>query len=305
MGDLDGDGVVDIAVGAEGDSAIGVEKGAVFIHYMNANGSIKSTVKIHDDTANGASIEMEGHYGSTVENIGDLDGDGVVDMAVGEMMENNYPYYRGNVHIHFMNSDGSIKSTTQIDPHNMHDQPWSTSEPWLNAEGGGSAYYMNFGSSIINIGDQDGDGVDDLAVGASKDGYSCDCDGNGSMDQHMESGAVYILHMKTDGTVKSSIRIDDNIPIGRGEISTYGTDSWPNWVGQFGSSITLADFDNDYQPELVVGASSDKETSVRDGAIYIITWNGGKKFPVVELEESISLTDAVTCLLYTSPSPRD
>ena len=123
MGDLDDDGVVDIAVGAEGDNENGENLGSVFIHFLNANGTIKNTVKINDDTTNGPDIDTKGRYGNSVENIGDLDGDGVVDMAVGGIGGNASPSYRGFLHIHFMNTDGSIKSTTKIDPWNMHDQP--------------------------------------------------------------------------------------------------------------------------------------------------------------------------------------
>ena len=267
-------------------------------------------------------ITTESHYGSSVENIGDLDGDGVVDMAVGAIQPTGgrehssnqapnelgvYNSYRGEIFIHFMNADGSIKSTQEIarndgsnavgwfdlvnrnmggtwrwvDPLATMEQPWKNAIPSYN--------YATFGTSITSVGDQDGDGVNDLAVGASLDGYGCDCDGDGSRDYQMGTGAVYILNMKTDGTVKSSVRIDDNIPNGSA-ISSYGS----QWHGGFGSSLTWADLDGDYIPELIVGAAHDKETATRDGAIYIITWNGGSDYPVVELTESISLTDAVT-----------
>ena len=296
MGDLDGDGVIDIAVGAEEYNGYGDDKGAVYIHYLNSDASIKSTVQIRHGTENGPDIYSRGMYGNSVENIGDLDGDGVVDLAVGEVQGKGDNTYSGALHIHFMNTDGSIKSTQEINTGNptsnvngwapAADAPWSASEPWVNAK---PDYYTSWGSSITSVGDQDGDGVNDLAVGASLDGYGCDCDGDGSRDYQMGTGAVYILNMKTDGTVKSSVRIDDNIPNGSA-ISSYGS----QWHGGFGSSLTWADLDGDYIPELIVGAAHDKETATRDGAIYIITWNGGSDYPVVELTESISLTDAVT-----------
>ncbi|EOD13154.1 hypothetical protein EMIHUDRAFT_212898 [Emiliania huxleyi CCMP1516] len=55
-----------------------------------------------------------------------------------------------------------------------------------------------FGHSVAFISDLDGDGVSDLAVGAI-------FDDDGGPDR----GAVYILFLNTDGTVKSHTKISD------------------------------------------------------------------------------------------------
>ena len=53
-----------------------------------------------------------------------------------------------------------------------------------------------FGSDIDNIGDLNGDGIDDLVVGAPFDD-----------DVNTNAGAVYILFMKADGTVDDEQKI--------------------------------------------------------------------------------------------------
>ena len=55
-----------------------------------------------------------------------------------------------------------------------------------------------FGEAIANIGDLNGDGIDDLAVGAV-----------GTDDGGTNKGAVYILFMNADGTVASHQKISD------------------------------------------------------------------------------------------------
>ena len=91
------------------------DKGAVYIHYLNSDGSLKEdTVKIGHGTTNGPDIHDYGGYGGSIENIGDLDGDGVNDLAVGETNQSNWAS-PGYVHIHFMNADQSIKSTNEIE----------------------------------------------------------------------------------------------------------------------------------------------------------------------------------------------
>ena len=226
---MDGDGVIDIAVGADEDSSAGTDEGAVYIHYMNANGSIKSTVKINDATANGPTLSNNMKYGSSVENIGDLDGDEINDMVVGS--PGTKSYHKGMVHIHFMNANGSIKSTVQVDGWNLPgDSTWNN---WC-------ACYIAFGTAIVNMGDQNNDGVTDIAVGASMFGYGADRDGNGSLDSRMDKGAVFILHMKADGSVDDSFIIDDKTPNGPA-IWNSGN----QWKGQFGSSLASADIDDD------------------------------------------------------------
>ena len=56
----------------------------VHIIFMNTNGSVDSTVEINSSTTNGPTIENGDQFGWSVVNMGDLDGDGVNDLAVGE-----------------------------------------------------------------------------------------------------------------------------------------------------------------------------------------------------------------------------
>jgi len=153
IGDLDGDGVSDLAVGAPGDDTGGDTRGAVYIHFMNTDGSIDSTVKIDDTTANGPVLSDEDSYGFGIASIGDLNGDGVSDLAVGALDDDAGGTSQGALHIHFMNTDGSIDSTVEINGS-------TTNGPTLSD---GDFY----GISVASIGDLDGDGVSDLAVGAA------------------------------------------------------------------------------------------------------------------------------------------
>ena len=56
----------------------------------------------------------------------------------------------------------------------------------------------NFGSSVASIGDLNGDGVTDLAVGAHTDD-----------DGGEETGAVWVLFLNVDGTVSTHQKISD------------------------------------------------------------------------------------------------
>ena len=48
LGDIDGDGVVDIAVAAIGDDDGGMDRGAIWIIFLNRDGTAKGQQKISD-----------------------------------------------------------------------------------------------------------------------------------------------------------------------------------------------------------------------------------------------------------------
>ena len=78
------------------------KKGTVYIHYMNADGSIISTEEINGMATNGPTLDNDDGYGWEVANIGDYNGDKVNDLAVSAYMDDNGGTNRGAVHIHFL-----------------------------------------------------------------------------------------------------------------------------------------------------------------------------------------------------------
>ncbi len=223
IGDLDGDGVNDIAVGGVLPGAGGAPAvGEIYIMFMNTDGTPKSTVEIDRTTANGPS-GAGSHFGSDIANIGDLNGDGVNDLAVGNYGDASY----GSVHIIFMNTDGTPKSSVEIDR--------------TTANGPTLDNLDHFGRSVENIGDLDGDGVNDLAVGA----YQDDMDENGNASGGDDSAALNIIFMKTDGTPKSTVEINDFTANG----PTIGDDD------KFGTSIAnIGDLNGDGVNDIAAGA---------------------------------------------------
>ncbi len=270
IGDLNNDGVTDLAVGAWNDDGNGDDRGAVHILFMNSDGSVDSTVEINDSTANGPTLSNGDNFGYSLENIGDLDNDGVTDLAVGAWYDDhggvgsgaNY----GAVHILFMNSDGSVKSTAEINSS-------TANGPTLSEDD-------NFGSAIADIGDVNRDGVTDLAVGAHQD----DNGGSGR-------GAIHILFMNSDGSVDSTVEIND---------STANGPTLSNF-DRFGRSITdIGDINGDSITDIVVGALQDDNGGSNRGAVHIIFLDAESREPDsitvsktghATLSETLSLSD--------------
>jgi len=260
IGDLNGDGVSDIAVGATLDAGAGEFRGAIHIMFMNTNGSVDSTVEINDSTTNGPVLSDDDLFGSSVANIGDLNGDGVSDIAVGAIHDDNGGTNRGAVRIIFLNSittngNGSVDSTVEIND--------STTFGPVLSDGD------LFGDSVANIGDLNGDGVSDIAVGAFFDA------GGGSL-----RGAVHIMFMNTDGSVISTVEINDSTTFG--PVLSNGD--------FFGGSIeNIGDLNGDGVSDIAVGAVGDDGAGSSRGAVHIMFMNpdgSGDVLSTVEINDS-------------------
>lgn len=246
LGDLNNDGIIDIAVGAECDDDGGDMRGAIWILFMNTDGTVKAHQKISatEGGFNGNLIDGA-EFGFAVENIGDLDNDGIIDIAVGAVGDDDGSFMRfvGSVWILFLNSDGTVKLHQKIS----------------NTQGGfqGDLFPFNaFGSSITNLGDLDEDGINDIAVGAEGD-----CEGS----THGLIGAVWILHLNSDGTVRSNQKINTIHGGFTGKLQD---------LGLFGSSVcNLGDLDKDGIIDIAVGAKWDDGSGDNRGAVWIIYLN--------------------------------
>ena len=239
LGDLDGDGVVELAAGAPRHDDGGTRRGAVDILFRNADGTVKAETKI-SSTQGGLTgpLDNDNHFGVSLASLGDLDGDGIADLAVGANGDDDGGIDRGAVYILFLYANSTVKGEQKIS----------------SAQGGLTGPLINgdsFGVSVASLGDLDGDGIGDLAVGA-------DGDDDGGIDR----GALYILFLKADGSVKAEKKIS----------STMDSFTGPLNVGdRFGNSLASpSDVDGDGIADLAVGAYKDDDGGTDRGAVYIL-----------------------------------
>jgi serralysin len=92
-----------LVVGANRDGTGGDFRGAIHVLLLNANGTVKSSTKIASGIGGGPTLANSDHFGTAVGSLGDLDGDGVADLAVGADGDDTGGSYRGAVHVLFLN----------------------------------------------------------------------------------------------------------------------------------------------------------------------------------------------------------
>lgn len=238
VGDLNGDGITDICVGAIKDDDGGFDKGAVYILFLNSNGTVKDQQKISNlEGGFNGTLDDEDYFGRSLASLGDLNGDGVTDICVGAHKDDDGGTDRGAVWILFLKDDGTVKSYQKIS----------------DLEGNFSGQLDDvdlFGASVANIGDLNEDGITDIAVGANLD----DDGGNGY-------GAVWILFMETNGKVKSHQKISKT----EGNFSGLLTDG-----DNFGVSVCgIGDLNQDEHEDIAVG-SYDNISGYAEGAVWIL-----------------------------------
>jgi hypothetical protein len=242
IGDLNGDGVPDLAVGAFRDDDGGPDRGAMWILLMNSNGGVQMQRKISSLEGNfGGALDDTDLFGISVAGIGDLNRDGVPDLAVGAIQDDDGGTDRGAVWILFMNANGTVLSRQKI-------------SNTAGTFGGALDNTDYFGGSVARIGDLDGDNVPDLAVGA----YT---DDDGGRDR----GAIWILFMNTNGTVRAHQKISATAGGFAGVLDDFDN---------FGYSASpLGDVDSDGIADIVVGATSDDDGGSNRGAVWILFLN--------------------------------
>ena len=156
VGDLNNDSVPDIVVGSYGHddnpSNLTRDYGGAYILFMNPDGSIQKIMPITKSTKNGPILDKNDFFGSSIASVGDLNNDDTVDIAV---TSHNYNFGTVNpspLYILFMNSDGSIQKTIQMDSSIQRTSILNLSDDFNNSIIFLGKLYDNSTTSYVTIG---------------------------------------------------------------------------------------------------------------------------------------------------------
>ncbi|HCH61830.1 MAG TPA: hypothetical protein DFR83_03420, partial [Deltaproteobacteria bacterium] len=217
VGDLDGDGYADLAVGAAKQDDGGTDAGALYLMYGPASGG--GGVSSAADAMITGAAAGDG-LSPAIASLGDMDGDGADDFAVSAPKTGN----GGTVYLFY----GALSTTVSA----------STANVTLEQSVGGNGA----GYSIAAAGDVDGDGNLDIAV-------------NDSGADNLGKLYVYL------GPLSGTLDLEEAPIIFTGSIGEG-----------FGWSVTgMGDADGDGQDDLFVSSQSKSSASSSAGTMYVLT----------------------------------
>ncbi|MEO8350138.1 MAG: Calx-beta domain-containing protein [Chthoniobacteraceae bacterium] len=253
-GDVNGDGFDDIIVGARGADANGTNSGASYVVFGRA-GAFSATFDLSTlDGITGFKLlgEVAGDFaGESVSGAGDVNGDGFDDLLVGARGADPNGANSGAGYVIFGQASGFTASVIL-----------STLDGATGFKLLGEATGDLFGFQVSGAGDVNGDGFDDLIVGA------LGADPNGS-----NSGASYVIFGRPDafGPTLNLATLD-----GGTGFKLLGESAYD----QSGLGVSGAgDVNGDGFDDLIIGAAGADPGGPYSGASYVVF--GGVTMPAV------------------------
>ncbi len=250
-GDINGDGIDDLIIGAIGADPNGINSGSSYVIFGDSSDSFASAIDLSSLTgSNGFRLDGVAAYdrsGRAVSAAGDINGDGIDDLIIGAVFADPNGSNSGASYVVFGRSIGfdAALDLSSLDGSNGFRLD-------------GVAAEDRSGIAVSAAGDINGDGIDDLIVGA----YGADSSGS-------DSGSSYLVFGRSTGAFAAVINLS-SLDGGNG-FRLDGVAAGD----QSGRSVSAAgDINGDGIDDLIIGADGADPNGSNSGSSYVVFGKG-------------------------------
>lgn len=255
-GDVNGDNIDDLIIGATGADVYGSNSGAVYVVFGSNTGFAASLDLSALDGDNGFRIDGPHAYafaGRTVASAGDVNGDGIDDVIMGVFRGNLNGEYSGGAYVVFGRGAGfpAVLQPDDLDGGNGFRIVGANAQDLI-------------GVSVAGAGDINADGVDDLIIGGPSAG---------------PNGTSYVVFGSSSGFAEEL-----NVA------NLQGSNGFRIVGGSSGDSAgfsvaSAGDVNGDQIDDLIIGGTYVDANNNSSGAAYVVFGNAAGFGAVIDLDD--------------------